>query len=75
MTFFYNFYNFIIVYKKNIYIYIYIFFFFLCIFIIRARGASKLGSGMGNDSLNYSDVKFLFSMSMCLHVIHDPTSF
>ena len=28
-----------------------------------------------NDSLNYSNLKFLFSMSMCLHVIHDPTSF
>ena len=30
---------------------------------------------MGNDSLNYSNLKFLFSMSMCLYVIHDPTSF
>ena len=30
---------------------------------------------MGNDSLNYSNLKFLFSMSMCLYVIDDPTSF
>ena len=30
---------------------------------------------MGNDSLNYSNLKFLFSMSMCLYVINDPTGF
>ena len=30
---------------------------------------------MDNDSLNYSNLKFLFSMSMCLYVIHGPTSF
>ena len=30
---------------------------------------------MGIDSLNYSNLKFLFSMSMCLYVINDPTSF
>ena len=30
---------------------------------------------MGNDSLNYSNLKFLFSMSMCLYVIHDSTTF
>ena len=42
-----------------IYIYLFIYLFFLCIFIIRARGVSKLESGMGNDSLNYSNLKFL----------------
>ena len=34
-----------------------------------------VGSGMDNDSLNYSNLKFSFTTSMCLYVIHDPTSF